>query len=511
MATFHPVPIALERAARRHIRPISFFATAFIALIITIFAGLYIGFAMVARSEYIFQGVTVGGVDVGNTTYSRLAEQVSADWQAREIILTTTNGDVTVSPVEMGVQIDAEYVANAAWSAGRDSRPWWLAPLRAMSLNQEVPPRYIVDDGIASMKLQQLADALDVLPIQPQIVIVDGVAMAEQGVAGSAIDLEASLALWQEGWFSAVENGRLQLVMQSVNPAAYAMDRYVGEVNAFLAQPLQLTAYDPIRDETIDLTVSAENWGAWVQFNVVDDVLTTDGNLDAITQYIEVQNAQFDNRYISTRDASAVATAIRNRAASADLRIFHPDRVHTVEFGETLASIGTDYGIPYPYLEQINQGIDPTELRPGQEITVPSPDSMIPLPVLRGKRIIVNLGQQRMTAYENGQVKWDWPISSGIPGSPTSPGIFQVQTHVENAYAGTWDLDLPYFMGFYRPVPDIDFMNGFHGFPTQEDGTVVWTDRIGEQGTYGCVLVADSHIVTLYDWAESGMIVEIVQ
>ena len=65
----------------------------------------------------------------------------------------------------------------------------------------------------------------------------------------------------------------------------------------------------------------------------------------------------------------------------------------------------------------------------------------------------------------DGQLKWEWPASTGIDSSPTAPGVFQIQSHEPNAYAGNWDLWMPSFMGIYRPVPTSEFMNGFHGFP----------------------------------------------
>jgi lipoprotein-anchoring transpeptidase ErfK/SrfK len=114
-----------------------------------------------------------------------------------------------------------------------------------------------------------------------------------------------------------------------------------------------------------------------------------------------------------------------------------------------------------------------------------------------------------MWAYENGAVKWEWPVSTGITSSPAAPGIFQIQSHDLNAYAANWDLWMPHFMGIYRPVPTSDFMNGFHGFPTRNGSTLLWTDDLGHRVTYGCILISSDNAITLYDWAEEGVVVEI--
>ena len=101
------------------------------------------------------------------------------------------------------------------------------------------------------------------------------------------------------------------------------------------------------------------------------------------------------------------------------------------------------------------------------------------------------------------------PASTGIADSPTSPGVFQVQTHEENAYAGNWDLWMPSFMGIYRPVPTSEFMNGFHGFPTRGGSQLLWTGNLGQSVTYGCILISSDNAQALYNWAEEGVVVEI--
>ncbi|MCA9979924.1 MAG: L,D-transpeptidase, partial [Anaerolineales bacterium] len=151
-----------------------------------------------------------------------------------------------------------------------------------------------------------------------------------------------------------------------------------------------------------------------------------------------------------------------------------------------------------------------TSLSPGQTITIPSPDVLLPLEPIQNKRITVSLSEQKMWAYEDGNLKWEWVISTGIADSPTSPGIFQVQSHEPNAYAGNWDLWMPNFMGIYRPVPTSDFMNGFHGFPTRNGSQLLWTNSLGTPVTYGCILVHNDNMSQLYEWAEAGTVVEVV-
>jgi lipoprotein-anchoring transpeptidase ErfK/SrfK len=145
----------------------------------------------------------------------------------------------------------------------------------------------------------------------------------------------------------------------------------------------------------------------------------------------------------------------------------------------------------------------------GQVIQVPSPDVMLPLPVVVNKRIVVSISRQRMWAYQDGNLVWEWAVSTGIPSSPTAPGVFQVQSHDGTAYAASWDLWMPHFLGIYRPVPTSDFMNGFHGFPTRDGASLLWTGNLGQPVTFGCILLETGNAALLYDWAEDGVVVEI--
>ena len=115
-----------------------------------------------------------------------------------------------------------------------------------------------------------------------------------------------------------------------------------------------------------------------------------------------------------------------------------------------------------------------------------------------------------MWASENGQVVFEWPVSTGIASSPTAPGVFQVQSHELNAYGEQWNLYMPHFVGFYHPGPNVEVMNGFHGFPTSATGGyLLWTGDLGRPATYGCILLSLENAAMLYDWAEEGVVVEV--
>ena len=133
----------------------------------------------------------------------------------------------------------------------------------------------------------------------------------------------------------------------------------------------------------------------------------------------------------------------------------------------------------------------------------------MPLPPRRDRRILVTLGTQRLRASQDGALRWDWPVSTGIESSPTATGVFQVQDRQVEAFATAWGLWMPQFLAIYQPDPRVQVFNGFHGLPRHKDGRLVWADLIGRPASYGCIVLGTENAKLLYDWALPGTVVEV--
>ena len=322
------------------------------------------------------------------------------------------------------------------------------------------------------------------------------------------------MALLQQNPAAVLQNGRLNLVTQSIPPVVADTALVEAKIGELLTTAVLLHAFDPINNEAVDVSIVPDIWGTWLSLTANEaGQLSWELAEAEMSGFLQGQLGQLgEGRFVEMGEVeTAVKHTITNGINSNNLvrtRIYHAPTLHTVQAGETLSSIGYNYGIPYPWIQQANPDVA-SGLSIGQAITIPSPDDLIPFPVVENKRIIVSISQQRVWAYENGVLKWEWAGSTGIANSPTSPGTFQIQTHEVEAYAGNWDLHMPYFMGIYQPVPTADFMNGFHGFPTRDGYNLLWTGDLGHPVTYGCVLVSTENAEKLFGWAEQGVIVEI--
>jgi hypothetical protein len=115
------------------------------------------------------------------------------------------------------------------------------------------------------------------------------------------------------------------------------------------------------------------------------------------------------------------------------------------------------------------------------------------------KWIEVNLYEQTLSAYENGNLVFATLISSGTPPFYTKPGVFQIYKKLEfDPMYGSFEADRSDYY-YLEKVPYImyyDDLRALHG--------AYWQTLLGYQRSHGCVnlSVADSH--WLYDWANEG-------
>lgn len=138
-------------------------------------------------------------------------------------------------------------------------------------------------------------------------------------------------------------------------------------------------------------------------------------------------------------------------------------------------------------------------LLPPTPTPIPTP---VPTPDPKPQRIVVDVSEQRMYVYEGEDLRWEWVTSTGEPGRDTAIGHFAVQSKIPTAYASTWNLDMPYWLGIYWSGP---LENGIHALPIKRDsGYKLWDGFLGQRVSYGCVILSDENAKTLYDWVKIG-------
>ena len=182
---------------------------------------------------------------------------------------------------------------------------------------------------------------------------------------------------------------------------------------------------------------------------------------------------------------------------------------YTVRAGDTLASIAYRHGTTVWAIANANGLTNPNYISPGQKLRIPAGGSApAPAPASGGgKRIVVDLSDQRMYVYQNGQLLWNWVVSTGRPGQATAVGHYKVLNKIPNAYAYTWSLQMPYWLGIYWAG---SLQNGIHALPIQANGQRLWEGYLGQRVSYGCIILSTQNAAKLYNWAPVGTPVNIV-
>jgi lipoprotein-anchoring transpeptidase ErfK/SrfK len=533
--------VAPRRRARRRFAWLAWLVLLLWLGVIAAAAGAYFGGKLLLESDRILPGVQVLGVDLSGKTTAQATWMLESAWDERRITLEADGNTWTLSPTQLGVTLDPEATVQLAHRQGRNTADTdatigaamqvlaysledypgiraWLSQLEpGLAEVRQIPlaPVTRFDRRQAADTLRILAQQMEVTPLNASITVVDGAVETTESVAGQAMDLTAGIAELEAraGELADAKTMSLTLPVETLQPYIQNVDAAKQEVAALLDNQITVRLWDPIKDERMTWSVTPADMGRWITFGLGEDGgITWKVDEDGVGEYVtKAQQTLGPERYVDRQKIiPALLDAFQNGGAEIGLRVNYFDRTHTVQSGETLSSIAEDYGLPYPWLIKANPELG-DQLAVGQEIVVPSQDALLPLPPVENKRIEISIARQRMQAYEDGQLKWDWVISTGLPDSPTSPGVFQVQSHEGTAYANQWDLHMPFFMGIYKPSPDGEVMNGFHGFPSRDQKQLLWTKNLGRPVTYGCVLLSTENAEKLYKWAEDGVIVEIAK
>lgn len=96
----------------------------------------------------------------------------------------------------------------------------------------------------------------------------------------------------------------------------------------------------------------------------------------------------------------------------------------------------------------------------------------------------VDISQQRMEVYVNGQKRHVWAVSTGRDGWNTPPGKYYPFALTRHYYSSQWRMNLPYLISISRDGIAI------HG--TELSG------NLGRRASHGCIRLSISNAARLY-------------
>jgi lipoprotein-anchoring transpeptidase ErfK/SrfK len=176
---------------------------------------------------------------------------------------------------------------------------------------------------------------------------------------------------------------------------------------------------------------------------------------------------------------------------------------YQVQAGQELGLIAREYGVTVEQIVELNGITDPDLLYVGQELLIPASGPYIPadIPVPstnQGKAIVVSTTDQRIYAFENGEMVHTHLVSTGLPATPTVLGDYNIYVkYVADDMSGPdyFLPQVPYTMYFYQGY-------GIHG--------TYWHNAFGRPMSHGCVNLPVGEAEWFFNWAEVGTPVRVV-
>lgn len=476
-------------------------------------------------SEDVFSGVKVGGVALGGLSEEQAAATLAARWAEHDLSLRDGERSWSVPAEEMGFTIDAVTSARRALDYGREQGGIG-AVLRAMIAGVDLDPVLEYNDEQARDALLHYVGSINVPPQNATVRLQGALVTHIPAQDGYRVEISRLIPLLGMDPLAVVQEGVIELPMQPVPALITDATPLVAYAQGLLDRSLQFEAYDPVGDETYQLDALPGEWGQWLDTQLIyhdtGPRLYLSVAAAPVREYLQEQSASLPEPL--TLDIADGVRAMQEAVATGSLSTWVTVRylptVHTVARGESAYSISRTAGIPFFMLEQANPDAALEELYPGDQVQIPSRDAMLPFRPIRNKRIVVDLSEQYLWAYEDGEIVFEWLISSGMSSAPTSTGIYQILSHAELAYGSSYTLcddensscgqwKMHWFMGVYEAVPGL--MNGFHGAVELPNGAYLGGGNVGRPYTFGCIMSMEDNAYLLYEWADEGVVVEIRQ
>ncbi|GAB4578710.1 MAG: VanW family protein [Anaerolineales bacterium] len=205
-------------------------------------------FAFAYQSRYagvIFPGITIAGIDVSGLTQAeasaKLWEQLTYPTQGR-IAFQDGSTVWVATPAELGLVLDANNTALAAYQVGRGGNPVFefFAQINALRFGKDLPPLLVYDETVARTYLLNLATSVDRPTIEASIGINGVEITLRSGQIGRTLDIDAVLPLINSQ-LQTLSDGLITLVVHETPPVIFDASEQAELARQILSAPLVLT------------------------------------------------------------------------------------------------------------------------------------------------------------------------------------------------------------------------------------------------------------------------------
>jgi lipoprotein-anchoring transpeptidase ErfK/SrfK len=461
----------------------------------------------------IYPNVHVLGVNLGGLTLSEASPplvEAFGHTDTGHLILNDGQREWLIPWREAGLRLAVDTTIQNAFEVGRPHQgmrtflKMWREPY-------SLGPVLFVDPIAARSVLEELAPQVALPPTDAALRVEEDRFVAEPSQPGRVLNIGAAMDRVMTAFTGLGEDNHVALPFQPAPPRIADATVAQAQAEEMLNRRLTVSAYDALTGETFAWLLGRSTIITWLRVERTQDgssLKVVVGDEAVRATLASTAGGLGEGRGFRLEEATQrVLNALKTGGGGIQLYLTHPPRTYTVQPGDTLSNVAGRAGMVPGLITEANPGVDLNQLQVSQELSIPSRDILIPYMPVPGKRIVINIPEQRMRVYERGGLLHDWSVSTGMASSPTCTGVFQVLSKEEEAYAAQWDLRMPHFLAIYRVGGDT--YNGIHALPILSSGQRLWEGALGSPASYGCIILGIREAETLYQWADIGVVVVI--
>ncbi len=441
-----------------------------------VLAGFIIVNALIwaAYNGRAYPGVTVGSQAVGNMTTSSMSAKLSNATRDNKIKISVQGQTKNVMVSDMGITYDVAASAQAAVTQGKH----YLIPLYGLVYtwnSSKLPLSYKLDQTKLTRVARELAGT-DSVPATDAKVVIEGEAVrVEDDKPGQGIDSQVLAKRLVDA--AVYGNSNVSVQQGSVNALIRTSDAQAMAVSTRKVMALPITITVGAKTFTPDAT----QVGKWLTVAPADGKLTLQVNQAALNAYIDGLAVQLDlkatNKQINMVNGVVRTVSEGKNGLALDKAALAGALSKIVATGTNTAVVGSMNPVAFKTLT--NNTVD-----------------------LEGKYIEVNLSRQHLWAYDNKQLVYDTPITSGATGAgfATIQGLFSIKAKQTNRNLNGYAIGYNYnvFVNYWMP---------FSGNYGMHDAS--WRTSFGGAdyyygGSHGCVNLPAAAAAWVYNFVNVG-------
>lgn len=430
----------------------------------------------------IYPGVSVAGKNLSGLTRTQAEGALQAMPLARHYRVTVGDRVFEATNDQLGAEYDISATVDMAYSLGRQSNiallGLWQAPREG-----QLAFSYRIDQHRLNKFTDQVVSSVGTSPKNAGVIVRDGSIVTIAAEPGLQIDAGKLTRLISNSLGNATDQA-FSLYPESVDAPIQENDTTYARTQVQILLARQLS-YD-YAGRTF--TPTPTDIGHWIAVGPEADKHNSDLvvsiNEQEVRGYIQSLANDINQSPVSKKVTVKNGQSATDREGQDGLALDQDNAVQaTIAAMQSSSSLSTAIDL------KTNPVAFKTETYRTTSLDSP-------------KYIEVNLSRQQAWAYENGQVVYSTPITSGATGAgyPTVTGLFSVYYKATNTYLNgrqygyNYNVFVKYWMPFYSGY-------GLHD--------ASWRSSFGGSdyyygGSHGCVNLPDAAAAFLYDWASVG-------